>query len=117
MVKWMPAMLAHPHVLLSSVILASTWIDMHAGCSGDSKRTVLVKGETIGWINERLRDPELRSADFTLMVILHLLAGEMWSCNEKTLQIHQSGVARLITHRGGLDALGGNGTFAETATA
>lgn len=116
-VKWLPSMLAHPHILLSSTLLASTYLDMHAGCSGDSKRTVLVKGETIGWINERLRHPEQQFEDFTLMVILHLLAGEMWSCNEKTLQIHQSGVVRLITARGGMDKLGGGGAMAEVAAA
>jgi hypothetical protein len=117
MVKWLPAMLADPHILLSSTLLASTYLDMHAGCSGDSKRTVLVKGETIGWINERLRNPARQFEDFTLMVILHLLAGEMWSCNEKTLQIHESGVARLIIARGGMDKLGGGGSMAEVAAA
>jgi hypothetical protein len=75
---------------------------MHAGCSGDSRRTTLVKAETLGWINERLRQPESQSEDFTLMVILHLLAGEMWNCNEKTLRIHEKGIARFITHRGGM---------------
>ncbi|KAF2734208.1 hypothetical protein EJ04DRAFT_437617, partial [Polyplosphaeria fusca] len=115
MIKWLPLMLMHPHVLLSSTILASTWLDMHAGCSGDSKRTVLVKSETIGWINERLRSPETQYEDFTLMVILHLLAGEMWSCNEKTLRIHESGVARLIVQRGGMHNLGGDGAMAEVS--
>lgn len=108
-------MLAHPHVLLSSTVLVSTYLDMHAGCSGDSKRTVIVKGETISWINERLRNPDTQFHDFTLMVILHLLAGEMWSCNEKTLRIHESGVARLISHRGGMDCL--EGATAEVSAA
>ena len=84
LVKWLPAMLAHPHILLSATVLASTWLDMHAGCSGDSRRTTLIKSETLGWINERLRDPATQSEDFTLMVILHLLAGEM--CTEISLQ-------------------------------
>lgn len=88
---------------------------MHAGCSGDSKRTALIKNETLGWINERLRNSATQFEDSTLMVILHLLAGEMWNCNEKTLRIHQSGIARLITHRGGMSSLGGYGTVAEIA--
>lgn len=113
--KWVPTMLAHSHILLSSTLLASTWLDMHAGCSGDSKRTTLVKSETLGWINSRLRDPTAQFEDFTLMVILHLLAGEMWSCNENTLRIHQSGVARLIAARGGMHVLGGNGALAEVS--
>ncbi|KAF2865634.1 hypothetical protein BDV95DRAFT_554195 [Massariosphaeria phaeospora] len=114
---WLPAMLSHPHILLSSTVLASTWLDMHAGYSGDSKRTVYVKGEIIGWINERLRSVATQFEDSTLQVILHLLVGEMWSCNEKTLRIHQSGVARLIAQRGGLHRLGGDGAMAHVAAA
>lgn len=111
--KWLPAMLSHPHILLSSTIMASTFLDMHEGCSGESKRTVLVKAESIGWINERLRSPATQFDDSTLMIILHLLAGELWSCNERTLRIHESGIARLVAHRGGMERLGGNGAVAE----
>jgi hypothetical protein len=115
MTRWVPTMLAHRHILLSSTTLASCWLDMHAGKSGDSKRTMLVKGEIISWINERLRNPDTKFQDFTLMVILHLLAGEMWSCDERVLRIHETGVAELITQRGGMDSLGGNGALAEVA--
>jgi hypothetical protein len=116
MVKWLPVLLSHPHMLLSATLTASTWLDMQAGCSGDSKRTVLVKGETIGWINQRLRDPVQQYEDLTLIAILHLLAGEMWNCNEKSLFTHQSGIAGLIAHRGGMDKLQSNVT-AEVAAA
>ncbi|KAF2179054.1 hypothetical protein K469DRAFT_597534, partial [Zopfia rhizophila CBS 207.26] len=115
MAKWIPTMLAHPHSLLSGTVLASTYLDMNAGFSGDSKRTALVKTEVIGFINERLRNPATQFEDLTLMVILHLLAGEMWSANEKTLRIHESGVARLIYQRGGMHSLGVNGAIAEVA--
>lgn len=117
MVKWLPAMLSHPHILLSSTIMASTWLDMHEGVSGESKRTMIVKAESIGWINERLRNSATQFEDSTLMIILHVLAGEMWSCNEKTLRIHQAGIARLIAHRGGMERLGGNGAVAQVAAA
>lgn len=117
LVKWLPAMLSHPHILLSSTVMASTWLDMHEGVSADSKRTALVKAECIGWINGRLRNPATQFEDSTLMIILHLLAGEMWSCNEATLRIHQSGIARLINHRGGMSSLGGNGAVAEVTAA
>jgi hypothetical protein len=98
-------MLSHPHILLSSTILASTWLDMRAGCSGDSWRTALVKAETLCMINERLRNPNTELEDATLMIILHLLAGEMWSCNEKALRVHESAVARFIFQRGGMRSL------------
>ncbi|KAF2006209.1 hypothetical protein P154DRAFT_422900 [Amniculicola lignicola CBS 123094] len=113
--KWVPAMLSSSHLLLSAALLPSTYLDMHAGCSGDSKRTVLVKSESIGFINERLSDHKTQFEDATLMVILHLLAGEMWSCNEKTIRIHQTGIARLISARGGMSSLGAGGVMAEVA--
>ncbi|CAO2648315.1 Nn.00g075820.m01.CDS01 [Neocucurbitaria sp. VM-36] len=114
--KWLPAMLSHPHIILSSTLLASTWLDMHAGKSGDSNRTALVKHETIGMIKERLADPDTELQDATLMVILHLLAGEMWSCNERTLRLHVSGVATFIAQRGGMHEFE-NGVVGEIAAA
>lgn len=110
------ALLSHPHILLSATILTSTWVDEQACCPGDSKRTALIKSETLSMINQRLRVPGTRLDDATLMVILHLLAGEMRNCNEKTIRIHMSGVARLIAERGGMEGLA-NETVAEVATA
>jgi hypothetical protein len=114
--KWLPVMLSDPHILLSSTVMATTWLDMHAGICGESKRTVLLKQEAIGYINERLRDARAME-DSTLAVVIHVLAGEMWSANEKTMRIHQDGIARLIAHRGGMSQLGGNGIVAQAAAA
>jgi hypothetical protein len=114
--KWLPVMLSNPHIILSSTIMASTWLDMHAGICGESKRTILLKQESIGFINERLRDARA-AEDSTLAIIAHVLAGEMWSCNEKTLRIHQAGIARLIAHRGGMSQLGGHGLTAQVSAA
>lgn len=51
------------------------------------------------------------------MIILHLIAGEMWSCDEEVLRLHETGVVQLINHRGGLDKLGGNGATAAVSAA
>ncbi|KAF2640595.1 hypothetical protein P280DRAFT_322313 [Massarina eburnea CBS 473.64] len=112
--KWLPAMLSHPHILLSSTIVASTWMDMHSGVSGESRRTVVIKGEILSWIKERLANNTTLNDDSTLIVIIHMLAGEMWSCNEATMRTHEKGVAKLISHRGGMNCLGGYGTVAQT---
>ncbi|OAG01714.1 uncharacterized protein CC84DRAFT_1221199 [Paraphaeosphaeria sporulosa] len=101
--RWVPAMLAHPHILLSSTIMSSTWRDMLDGMNAESRRTILVKAEIITWINERLRHADTMCRDDTIMVIIHLLMGETWSCNEKTLAIHMSGMARLMAARGKLE--------------
>lgn len=103
--KWLPSMLAHKHLLLSSTVLASTWIDMQEGCSGDSRRTTLVKQESIAMCNKRLLHSNTHLTDATLVVILHLLAGEMWSCDEKALRIHEGGIGMFIRDRGGLHQL------------
>ncbi|CAI6327870.1 unnamed protein product [Periconia digitata] len=103
--RWLPAMLSHPHILLSSTIVACTWMDMHAGVRGESRRTAVVKGEILSWIKGRLNSAELQAHDSTMIVIVHMLAGEMWSCNEQTLRWHEMGVAKLIAHRGGMDNL------------
>jgi hypothetical protein len=103
--RWVPAMLAHPHILLSSTIMSSTWRDMLDGVCGESRRTILIKAEIISWINERLRHATTMCRDDTIMVITHLLMGETWSCNERTLEIHMSGMARLMAARGKLELL------------
>jgi hypothetical protein len=114
LIGWLSAMFAHPHVLLSSTALASGWLDMRAGLEGDSRRTALVKAEILGMISERLRDPDESFSDSTLMIILNLIAGEVLSCNEKTLRTHVSGIARFVSQRGGLHRFG---PIAETCAA
>lgn len=88
---------------------------MHNNCSGDSTTTTMVKVETIGMINERLKNPALQMDDATLIVILHLFAGEMWVCNEGTLRSHKDGIAAFITQRGGLASFTYNKALAEVA--
>ncbi|KAI2484904.1 hypothetical protein Ptr902_03844 [Pyrenophora tritici-repentis] len=103
-------------VMLSAYVMTSAWIDMVAGCQEESTRTTIIKMETMGVASERLAHPDTQLDDTTLMVLLHLLAGELWSCNEKTLRTHQSGIAHLVTQRGGLDGLG-NSVVAEVGAA
>jgi hypothetical protein len=102
-------------MILSSTCLVTTWLDMKQGHSGDSKRTAMVKEETFQMLNQRLQDPRLQSDDTTLMGILHVLAGEMWNCDENALRVHIQGVAQFVNQRGGLEKLGRNGALADVA--
>src|SRR5690242_12125901 len=117
MKKWLPLMLSHPHIVLTSTVLASAWLDMQKNISGDSTTTTRVKTETFGMINKRLLDPALQLQDATLVVILHLFVGEMWMCNEKILRIHENGVATFVSRRGGLSTFDYNRVLAEVAIA
>jgi hypothetical protein len=76
----------------------------------------MVKSEVMNMVNDLLRDSTTHLDDVTLMTILHLLAGEMWSADERALRIHELGIARLITQRGGVQSLG-NDAVAEVTVA
>ena len=117
MKKWLPLMLSHPHIILSATVLASTWLDMRRRISGDSTTTAMVKTETIGMIKERFADSNTQLDDATLIVILHLFAGEMWVCNEQALRVHERGVAALILRRGGVGTFIHNRALVEVALA
>lgn len=105
-------MLVSPHALLSATCLASAHIDMRDHLQNDSERTALVKGEVIRFVNERLSNPATQTDDITI-TILHLLAGELRSCNEAIFNAHELGLERIISQRGGMLRLGGNGVIAE----
>lgn len=112
-VKWLPAMLSYPDVLLSSSIIAAIWLDMHEKRPGDSQQTALLKAEIFDMIKARLQNPKTQSSDSTIMVVLHLLTGEIFGSNEVALRVHEHGLARLLLHRGGLSRLA-NVPLAET---
>lgn len=109
-------MLSDREVMLSSAILASVWLDIHANIPGESKQTTMLKDEIIGMIKQRLLQNSTPSSDSTIMVVLHLLMGEISGSNEKALRVHERGIAYLLQHRGGLQSLG-NEILAETCTA
>ncbi|USP80569.1 uncharacterized protein yc1106_07843 [Curvularia clavata] len=105
-VKWLPMLLSHPHLLLSSSIIASVWLDTLSSKPVDSKQTYLLKDEIIGMINERLQHSNTQSSDATIMVVLHLFVGEVLASNEAAIRVHERGIAKLILHRGGIRCLG-----------
>lgn len=99
---WVPAICQHEHIYLSAGILTSTWLDMATGHSGDSKRTALVKEELYSYLKERMLSRTQRTEDGTLMIIFHLISGEMWNADERTLAVHCSAATRIIMLRGGM---------------
>jgi hypothetical protein len=53
-------------------------------------------------LRQRLVDDNTRYDDTTLMVMLHLMSAEMWSCDDSMLQEYEMDVARTISARGGM---------------
>jgi hypothetical protein len=91
--KWVPSMLLNDRLILGWTILASSWMDMQAGCSGASRRTEEIMSETKMMLNQLVGT---ESGEATLVTILHVLAGDMWNCDEGLIRLHESGVAAII---------------------
>jgi hypothetical protein len=103
--EWVPMMPSHPHILLSTVFLACNWLDMKANRSCESTVTSLVRDEILTMLRHRQQSFTPKHAGSTLVVILHLMAGEIWSCNENMLRWHVSGVEQMVLLCGGMDKL------------
>lgn len=96
LLNWLPVLMPDPRALLSAALMCTTWLDMCDGSPGNSRRTNLIRAEVTDWTNQFLRDPATRDQDGTLMLVLHLLMGEIWSCDEKALRIHMAGLTELM---------------------
>lgn len=75
-----------------------------------------VRGEVIAMINQAMQDPQLQTADATIVSVLHLLNSEIMGCDDTVMMIHQQGLHNMIRQRGGLDQLGVDGQLASILT-
>jgi len=102
-----PEMMVHPHVMLSGIgSVTCTWLDMLAKIPGESTRTRLVRDETLVMLRLRLQSFTREHAVSTLLVMLHLLGGDMWSCDEPTVRCHERGIEQMIHLCGDLEKTG-----------
>ena len=67
-------------------------------------------------INESMNDPQMRTADATIVAVLHLLNSEIMGCDDRVMEVHQRGLHEMIRHRGGLDGPGVNRKLASILT-
>lgn len=65
-----------------------------------------MKTEVIQLVNERLNDPSLQLSDITLISIIQLYCSDLVSGNSKVLDIHEYGMTKIVSERGGLRNLG-----------
>jgi len=104
---WAPEMMVHPHVMLSGIgSVTCTWLDMLAKIPGESTRTRLVRDETLVMLRLRLQSFTREHAVSTLLVMLHLLGGDIWSCDEPTVRCHERGIEQMIHLCGDLERTG-----------
>lgn len=67
-------------------------------------------------INESMRDPQMQTADATIVAVLQLLNAEIMGCDDSIMHTHQNGLHAMIRQRGGLGELGVNGQLAAITT-
>ncbi|KAK3716369.1 hypothetical protein LTR37_006519 [Vermiconidia calcicola] len=75
-----------------------------------------VRQGVISLINDSINDPEMRTADETIVAVLHVLNSEVMGCDDRSMRIHQVGLHEMIRERGGLDRLGVGGQLAGILT-
>lgn len=110
--SWVPAQSSERFTFLGALILGTTDLDVHCKIKGDSALTVAIKTEVILLVNEKLSDPKTQYSDLTLMAVMFMFCGEIVSGDANTCDIHEQGITRIVTERGGLRKLGIRGTLA-----
>ena len=121
---WVPTLLRARHAFLSTICICSAHDDiMSRAVSGseflsnhESIQRMRVRQEVISMIHESLEDPDMRTADATIVAVLHLLNSEIMGCDDRMMSTHQNGLHDMVQMRGGLDRLGVNGQLASILT-
>lgn len=102
MTNWLPSVTNDPRLVLSSTLIASTWLDMQNGYEVESCQTQEVKSAVLEVTREYLRDKKTGTDDVSMMVYINLLMGELWNCGEGALRNHQKAIADCVFSRGGM---------------
>ena len=117
---WIPTILRARHAFLSTLCISSAHDDImnrallpsHRQNGESLVNRFKVRQDVISLINESMNDPEMRSADETIVAVLQVLNSEIMGCDDRSMRIHQLGLHHMIRERGGLDHLGVGGQLA-----
>jgi hypothetical protein len=104
---------------LSSAYLDTMYIDFaHVSTLGsiESVRTLTIREKTVRLISDCLSDVETCCSDANIVSVLHLLYGEMIVACDQAQQWHRDGLHTMVSYRGGLEQLGGDGLLAAMIT-
>lgn len=124
---WVPELLRARHAFLSTICISSAHDDIMSRAqrsipakdfpsTREGIQRLRVRSEVISMVNQSLEDPELRTADATIISVLHLLNSEIMGCNDLIMKTHQDGLHRMVRQRGGLEGLGVHGQLARILT-
>ena len=124
-VNWVPTLLRARHAFLSTLCISSAHDDImrrafrpssYAETGESFINRIRVRQGVISLINQSINDPEMRTADETIVAVLHVLNSEIMGCDDKSMRVHQLGLHDMIRERGGLDRLGVAGQLAAILT-
>ena len=124
---WLPCLIRARHSFLSTICISAAHDEaMRRVVFGSdslsprgSKKAVVyerlaVKSEVIAMINASLNDPDQKISDSTIIAVMNIFNSEIIDCDTSALEIHQTGLNKMISMRGGLDKLGVVGHLART---
>jgi hypothetical protein len=124
---WLPNLIRARHSFLSTICISAAHDEaMQRVVFGSeslslrgSKRAVVyerlaVKSEVISMINASLDDPDQMISDATIIAVMNIFNSEIIGCDAGALEVHQKGLNKMISMRGGLDKLGVVGHLART---
>jgi len=124
---WLPNLIRARHSFLSTICISAAHDEaMQRVVFGSeslslrgSKKAVVyerlaVKSEVISMINASLEDPVQAISDATIIAVLNIFNSEIIGCDSSALEVHQKGLNKMISMRGGLDKLGVVGHLART---
>jgi hypothetical protein len=106
---WIPIMLQNPVSFLSATCISSVFQDIMDGYVDDSERTSYAKGESLCLINERVKDTQTQTDDWTIMSLCQIVSADLISSDDRTLEFHEKGMEMMVQQRGGLYTLGVSG--------
>ncbi|KAK5123177.1 hypothetical protein LTR85_003375 [Meristemomyces frigidus] len=122
--NWVPILLKARHTFLSTICISSAHDDIMRRSSlppdrrpqTESVQRVTVRQEVTSMINQSISDPQMQTADATLVAVLQLLNAELMGSDDHVMHVHQNGLHAMIRQRGGLGALGVGGELASITT-
>jgi hypothetical protein len=111
--RWVSMAIRDPALLHSTICSAGGHLALLEGTHGPENFECLThKTKTLRIVNGRMTDLSLATTDETLGAIALLVTDQVVDGDYIEMAVHMKGLAKLVSLRGGLAALGMNGLLA-----
>ncbi|KAF2632067.1 hypothetical protein BU25DRAFT_406579 [Macroventuria anomochaeta] len=113
---WIPTVLSAPHTFLSTLCCASAHLDAIFERDIESVETSSLRQEVMHLIGQNMVHPGKQVGDLNITALIQLIVSEVIGREEISLRIHEAGLEKMISLRGGLNQLGMRGYLASTCS-